>query len=797
MVCGSDIFVKDRQNVDAALRILQPQVRKCLSERDKHRTEALRIYLKVGHNMLRAFTEENLSVKERSKLAWSAVCFVRLWKAWIEKSTYPVESSFISLQTYNDVIIAGHSLILAMKVFSEYYPNLPFHPSTFGSDSCERLFSTCRGFYRGKANLCMLDLLQICGRIVKLAELRNTKIPDDAAASWPALVEDEILSGIVEAEREVIKTMETLGMLPLLTSSNILRASENGDIIYINPGMETALVDINFEPEENECINADELLDLDNDILCSTAETNEQCYSHALTDLAASSAQAAHMPRGTDETIEDEDDPSHCYFFQGGTCKYADASYKPPTTTYWIGCDFPECGNWFHETCLGIKFSSDLERQRYAFVCKSHDNINGLEMFSDRVATSVSDTCMQVEDEELIEGSAASKTARRSTYNAGTSSTEQPLPPNYVEYEGEFYHIANFLSLQQGKVYNPSTSRMARWMAVARNDFYERVEAIVNPKKTSNGLYLNDISAFWVPGIGVKCGQVLRLLRKTSAKTAVPVFEWNKEKNARDKVSVCFKVLSHTKKDNGKWLLSETTEVMWSKCNTHLVTFHDPSERRDCALEVNAEAVEAMLPQLEKAEEERRQKEETLKKQEAERKKMGPPEDMTVRLLKEVLDSLNITYRSSEKKADLIEKVRHARATLHDASHVHSKRGHTFSSVMYCHAGTPFEDYSTFRKSPLCLYYYDDRKERLLYLFFHILFLLDAFGIYLEVIFLQQVINFIIAIYTTAANQVCIMTIFIQLLHVWMALVSSWLIAQVNFMTVLGENIPRIFSEEN
>lgn len=94
-----------------------------------------------------------------------------------------------------------------------------------------------------------------------------------------------------------------------------------------------------------------------------------------------------------------------------------------------------------------------------------------------------------------------------------------------MEYEGKFYHIANFLSLQQGKVYNPSTSRMARWMAVARNDFYEKVEAIVSPKKTTNGLYLNDISAFFVPGIGVKCGQVLRLLRKTSAKSAIPVFE--------------------------------------------------------------------------------------------------------------------------------------------------------------------------------------------------------------------------------------------------------------------------------
>ena len=651
----SDIFVRDRQNVDAALRILQPQVRKCLKEKDSERTEALRTYLKVGNNMLRAFTEENMSIKERSKFAWSAVCFVRLWKAWIEKSAYPVESSFISLQTYNDMIIAGHSLILSMKVFSEYYPDLPFHPSTFGSDSCERLFSTCRGFYRGKTNLCMLDLLQICGRIVKLEELRKRKTPEETAASWPASVDDEILSGIVEAEREVIKTMETLGMLPLLTSSNILRASENGDIIYINPGMETTLVDISFEPEENECMTADELLDLDNDILCSTAETNEQCYSHSLTDLAASSAQAAHVARGTDETIEDDDDPNNCNFFQAGTCKYADATFKPPSTTHWIGCEFPECGRWFHESCLGLKFASDSERQRYAFVCKSHDNINGLDMFSDRVTASVSDKCMQVEDEELIEGSVASKTARRSTYNAETS-TEQPLPPNYVEYEGNFYHIANFLSLQQGKVYNPSTSRMARWMAVARNDFYERVEAIVNPKKTTNGLYLNDISAFWVPGIGVKCGQILCLVRKTSAKSAVPVFEWKKQSNGRDKVSACFKVLSHTKKGNGKWLLSETSEVMWSECNTHLVTFNDPLERRNCPLEVNAEALEAMLPQLEKAEEERLQKEEVFKKQETEKKKMGPPEDMTVRLLKEVLDELNITYRSSEKKADLIEK---------------------------------------------------------------------------------------------------------------------------------------------
>ena len=122
-------------------------------------------------------------------------------------------------------------------------------------------------------------------------------------------------------------------------------------------------------------------------------------------------------------------------------------------------------------------------------------------------------------------------------------------------------------------------------------------------------------------------------------------------------------------------------------------------------------------------------------------------------------------------------------------------RGDAFFSFKFWNTGTPFQDWSTFRKSPLCLYYYDDRKERLLYLSFHILFLLDAFGVCLEAIFLQQIVYFIIAIYNAELNQVCILTIFIQLLHVWMALVSSWLFVQVNFMTVLGENIPCMFSE--
>jgi len=71
-------------------------------------------------------------------------------------------------------------------------------------------------------------------------------------------------------------------------------------------------------------------------------------------------------------------------------------------------------------------------------------------------------------------------------------------------------------------------------MTVSKSDFYERVEKIISQNKTKSGLYLADIAAFWVLGIGLKCRLVLRMLRKTSAKSKVPVFKWKKENKKGD-----------------------------------------------------------------------------------------------------------------------------------------------------------------------------------------------------------------------------------------------------------------------
>ena len=82
--CGlwkSDVYVRDKQNVDAATRLLKPEARHYLKIWNEKASLATRVYLKVGESLFSAFTEKELSVRERAKRAWLPVTFLRLWRA--------------------------------------------------------------------------------------------------------------------------------------------------------------------------------------------------------------------------------------------------------------------------------------------------------------------------------------------------------------------------------------------------------------------------------------------------------------------------------------------------------------------------------------------------------------------------------------------------------------------------------------------------------------------------------------------------------------------------------------------
>ena len=126
-----------------------------------------------------------------------------------------------------------------------------------------------------------------------------------------------------EAEREVLKTVERLDMLPLLTAGNILRKDKEGQITYLNPGMESTctLTDIGFEPDELDSIPVEELIEAESDILCSVAEEIDHSSAYDLSDIAASAQTSKTTQAELLEDEDDGDDPSQCHLYQSGTCK--------------------------------------------------------------------------------------------------------------------------------------------------------------------------------------------------------------------------------------------------------------------------------------------------------------------------------------------------------------------------------------------------------------------------------------------------------------------------------------------
>ena len=263
MVSGlwkSDVFVRDKQNVDAALRILKPEVRHSLSDWDKEKTTATRLYLKLGESIYRAFTERDISVRERSRLAWLPASFFGLWRAWLLIKGYNLDNSFVSQQTYSDVVLSAHPIILSMKVFARFHPTKPHHPWTFGSDSCEKTFSQLRGFCKGKSNLNMMEMIELSGRIQRLHEMKagGSDIGQSMKDNWPADMDGELIAGMREAEQESLGACDAFGLTADVINGNVIKKIDD-TLVLVNPGF-NAYDEINAldDPDELDTVDIDD-----------------------------------------------------------------------------------------------------------------------------------------------------------------------------------------------------------------------------------------------------------------------------------------------------------------------------------------------------------------------------------------------------------------------------------------------------------------------------------------------------------------------------------------------------------
>ena len=193
----------------------------------------------------------------------------------------------------------------------------------------------------------------------------------------------------------------------------------------------------------------------------------------------------------------------------------------------------------------------------------------------------------------------------------------------------------------------PSASRLSRWIDSARNDFY-------------------DIVAMWLPSESLHVGHIIRIIRSLSLQSHYPVFEWRTDAEVNEKIT-CVRVLNFKKKKKDEWELSTTDNFKWCSVRSILQVVGAADDGK-WPIHVDLSQVVKQVPALKEMDKERAVREEILKKEERELRKEGSADDMTVVLLREVLDEMNVTYRKKEKKADLVSKVKEARSTGIDAT---------------------------------------------------------------------------------------------------------------------------------
>ena len=212
-------------------------------------------------------------------------------------------------------------------------------------------------------------------------------------------------------------------------------------------------------------------------------------------------------------------------FYDKGSCKYLDNSFVRPKETSWIGCEFPDSSDWYHVSCLGIQLAQ-FEEESYTFICNKHTEAKGI--LKDKIQTSALDTHV------LSEETCASPSLQPKRKRLGTSGRDKDycILPSYVEYEGHYFQI---LSLQEGKVYRPASSCIARWISSTQSDFYERIDEIISPQKTEQVKYIKELASFWVQSKGLLFRQVIRMVWSPSFKSSFPAFEWKEDANKKGK----------------------------------------------------------------------------------------------------------------------------------------------------------------------------------------------------------------------------------------------------------------------
>lgn len=174
----------------------------------------------------------------------------------------------------------------------------------------------------------MLDTIELSGHIQKLEELKikNQSVQYPSIAPDWNNVENEMIEGMRMADKQVLKTIELLGMLPNLQQGNVIRKERRQRCLLEQSGGNVDWLE-DFQPDETKVVEIEELLDLNNGVLFqSLNEQIESNHYNILSDLAAALFNETHNDNedeGTSHVEDDDDDsPRNCVLYGKGKCLY-------------------------------------------------------------------------------------------------------------------------------------------------------------------------------------------------------------------------------------------------------------------------------------------------------------------------------------------------------------------------------------------------------------------------------------------------------------------------------------------
>ena len=95
----------------------------------------------------------------RVKFASYVTNFLRIWRSWVFRTgDLTLKHNFLSRETFQDVILSCHHVVLFIKTSRDYAPNYPVSFEQLGKDVCEEYFSANGSFIVNKHNYTMMDM---------------------------------------------------------------------------------------------------------------------------------------------------------------------------------------------------------------------------------------------------------------------------------------------------------------------------------------------------------------------------------------------------------------------------------------------------------------------------------------------------------------------------------------------------------------------------------------------------------------------------------------------------------------